>query len=1324
MRRNHRSAPRTMPVYPSEDVVIELPPSIPTRSNQPTWIMILQIFGMLGGMSGALAYTFVSKNNTDNPLWWVPLLSGLMMMASVGSIVQNLFEPRRFKQNMAQREKDYRGYLEDQMVFIDTLADTQRREHENVHPAIDECLAICADAQTRQPSPRMWERWRSNDGVKDFLHCRVGVGRIPATYRVRPAQNPGRSLTADVLVQELLNLVNAAKTVPGAAVTVPLPNIGVLGITGDGSENILRAILVHMGTHHSPADVKLSLSINSSQLAHWTWVRWLPHIWNDNQTRRMIATTHDDVSIQIEQLVSLIQQRSEQMRDKNIGGADKFVGMAHVACFIDVEAFVQREDIFRKFMYVLNNGAMVGVYVVIVSKGQLPRECRGIIEIQSINARYKENANPQEILFVPDQITLAQTERLARAQAPWQSTSMSGDNSVPARVSLMDLLNVESIDQFEFAKKWERNRPWENLYVPIGLGGGRMPVVLDVQKHGPHGLGAGTTGSGKSELLLTMIAMLASQYSPEEVVFLLLDFKGEGMAGRVAHLPHLAGVLSNLSASQTNRVLISLNAELNRRQRIFKEYSMNDINDYLEKRRKNRSMPVLPMMLIIADEFAQLKDEQPEFIDQLVSVARIGRTLGMRMLLTTQNPSGVVTKQIYSNTSYRFCLKVASREDSIDLIGNPEAAYLPGRGAGFLKIGEGQPIQFQSGYTGDAYVVTEVDAPVINTIGIDGKRTQLVGPRVQVSEETQLEHLVECIRQVAVQHHMTQQYQVWAPVLPNEPPVLADVAMQFRYRVSWDGTQWGGSQDDVRPLIGLYDDPANQKQGELYIPVSERGHIGIYVAAGENRSLFARTFIGSTVLQHNPADVQFIFLDFGASGLLRAYEQLPHTIAVASLSQNEMITRINTRINEELAMRARVLGGVTFTAYRESTPRPLPRIVIMIDNVIELRDQSHVRSLQETIDRVAQNGAPLGIHLVVIMNTPNEAGSRIRQQIGFLLGIGVSRDMAYEISNRRGMVIDEDVLGRAVASNPACECQIAALTNDGEMGQMRYLRSLIQDMSLNTQFVLTHQIREIPERITMEFIQRMHNYPPVPFVMKLAVNIDTEQVEEFVLPTENPYMLICGGAKSGKSSFIQIITAYFVKQLPQSQIVMMNNGSTQLTQYQQHPQVVAYESATVRWATLVQALEDALAERKAFYDNEIVTNGLVTRAQMLAQFAPVVLIVDSDRWNEFEELESSLRARLAKLLQVHRDTGLFVCVSADSDKLKATKVTCEFTQLMKSQTVICLNVKEENDVTLVAPKLYFTGAESVAMRQGMRPGRAVIARPGVTRARVQFVVPD
>lgn len=1321
MRRIHRSAPRTMPVYPSEEVVIELPPSIPTRTNQPSWVMMLQIFGMLGGMSGAVAYALLNKNSANNPLWWVPMLSGLMMLASLGTIIQNLLEPRRFKRSMVIREKEYRAYLADQMIFIDTIAETQRREHENVHPNIDECLMICADAQTRQPSPRMWERWRSNDDVKDFLHCRVGIGRIPATYRVRPSQTPSRSLTADVLVQELLNLVNAAKTITSAAVTVPLPNIGVLGITGDGSENILRALIVHMTTHHSPADVKLSLALNPNLTSQWAWVRWLPHIWNDNQTRRLIAASVDDIAIQIEQLVALIQQRTDQLRESK-ESQTKFAGVAHVACFVDVESFVQREDLFRKFMYILSMGAMVGVYVVIVSKGQLPRECRGIIEIQSINARYKENANSQEVLFVPDQITLAQTERLARAQAPWQGTSMSGDNSIPARVSLMDLMNVESIDQFDFAQRWERNRPWENMGVPIGLGGGRMPVLLDVQKHGPHGLGAGTTGSGKSELLLTFIAMVAAQFSPEEVVFLILDFKGEGMAGRVAQLPHLAGVLSNLSASQTNRVIVSLNAELNRRQRIFKEHAINDINDYLERRRRDHSMPALPMMLIIADEFAQLKDEQPEFIDQLVSVARIGRTLGMRMLLTTQNPSGVVTKQIYSNTSYRFCLKVASRDDSIDLIGNPEAAYLPGRGAGFLKIGESQPVQFQSGYTGDAYVVTEIDAPVINIIAIDGKRTQLVGPRVQVSDETQLEHLVACIQQVATQKQITQRYQVWAPALPNEPPVLANVYEQFDYHTNWNGAQWIGSPDEVRPVVGVYDDPSNQKQGELFIPISERGHIGVYVAAGENRALFTRTFMGATVLHHSPADVQFILLDFGASGLLRAYEQLPHTIALASLSQNEIITRINTRINDELAMRARVLGGVTFAAYRQATPTPLPRILIVIDNVIELRDQNHTRTLQETIDRVAQNGAPLGVHLVVMMNTFNEAGSRIRQQIGFSLGIGVSRDMVLDISNRRGMVIDDAVLGRAIASNPACESQIAALADGGELGQLQYMQTLIQAMNANTQFTLSHQIREIAERLTMPDLQRLVTQPPVPYGMRIALNIDTEQVEIYALDNENPYVLICGGAKSGKSTLVSVIMSYFTTQFADAQIIVMNNGSVHLMQYQNHPQVISYEASPVRWPNIVQALDDVLMERKTFYDEESKTN-LVTRSDMLARYAPVVLVVDSDRWNEFVDLDSAIRQRLTKILQTHRDLGLFVFVSADTEKVK-NAMLCEFTKLIKAQTIIGMNVRDENDVALVDAKMFFRSPDCTAMMQGMRPGRGIIARPGLQRVRVQFVLPD
>jgi DNA segregation ATPase FtsK/SpoIIIE, S-DNA-T family len=1326
MKRNHRSAPRVMPVYPTEEVVIELPPTVPQPMGQPAWVVWLQVVGLLGGASGGVAYALMSRGNPNNALWWIPLLSVLMMLASLGSIVQQLTEPRRRKYMLAQRAKEYRQYLADQAVYIDTLADTQRREHDIVNPNVEECLGICANPQTQQPAPRMWERWRSNQkDAGDFLHCRVGIGRIASTYRVRPNQSPNRSVVGDPLVQELMNLVNSAKTVPGAAVTIPLPSIGVLGVRGDGQETLLRALLFHMVVHHSPADVTVSIACSPEQYPHWAWARWLPHIWNDNRTRRNVAIGQESLSTMLSDLIKMMQYRAEQVSDRI---NSQYNGIVHVACFVQCEEYLQRDDLFRQFMLILNEGPRFGIYVIILSENQLPRECRSVIEIQSITARYSENASARESVFTPDQVTLAQAERLARALAPWQSTSLNSDTSIPTRVSLLELMNVETIDQYSVAERWRKGAPWDTLAVPIGLGAGRLPITLDVQRHGPHGLGAGTTGSGKSELLLTFIAMLAANYSPKEVVFLLLDFKGEGMAGRVAQLPHLAGVLSNLSASQTSRILVSLNAELNKRQRIFKQHQINDINDYLSKRKHDTSLPVMPIMLIIADEFAQLKDEQPEFIDQLVGVARIGRSLGIRLLLTTQNPSGVVTKQIATNTSYRFCLRVASRDDSIDLIGNPDAAYLPGRGAGFLKMGEFQPIQFQSGYTGDQYALIEHEAPIINTVDAEGARTQIVGPKLRMSDETQLEYLVGYIKRVADAENLSQPYQVWAPPLPDVPPTLAHVAHQYDITPSWDGTKWTRKNtSELKPLIGIYDDPASQKQGELYLALSDRNHAGIFVAAGESRALFIRTFVGAIATQYAPNEVQCIFLDFGVSGLLRPYEQLPHTIAVTSANQTEMIARIQNRVSEEMAKRARVLGGLTFAAYQASQPNPLSRIVILIDNMVELRESSALRYLNEVIERVAQNGAPLGIHLVVMLNRAAEAGSKINQQFGVNVGIGVSTDMVYELTNKRNFVIDDAIIGRGVISGINCEIQLATVADGGELAQMRAIEQMMNDMNQNQDYSIQHQIREIPDRLTMAFLSRKlasteHEFLSTTFML----NLDSEQPESLSLLQDGPYFLITGGAGSGKSTTL-LTWCQLMTQKPLGErlrIFVMSNGSTPLFQMQHNPHVVSYDTQVAKWPELIKKLDHALTAHRQYFQSELDKGNVLDRAQMLEKLPAIVLVIDTDRWGELDALDTQTHQDLARLLQDSRDLGLFVIAAGESQQVKSAKNNqCAFTNLMlNKQLILAMNIHEDSDFDVALPGVY-ARAEREGYMQGMRQGRALLVK-NQQRTRLQIAVID
>ena len=728
-------------------------------------------------------------------------------------------------------------------------------------------------------------------------------------------------------------------------------------------------------------------------------------------------------------------------------------------------------------------------------------------------------------------------------------------------------------------------------------------------------------------------------------------------------------------------------------------------------------------MLIIADEFAQLKDEQPEFIDQLVGAARIGRSLGIRLLLTTQNPSGVVTKQIATNTSYRFCLKVASRDDSMDLIGMPDAAYLPGRGAGFLKMGESQPIQFQSGYTGDQYATIEIEAPVINTVAIDGTRQQIVGPRVRQTDYTQLEYLVQYIDNVAKATGYGTRYQVWAPPLPEEPPVISSLLSAKSKEFAWDGHQWINQSDELTVPVGLFDDPANQTQNILNLPISERNNIAVFVGPGEARNLFSRTFVAALAMSYAPNDVQLLMLDFGASGSLRTFEELPHTIVVAGPHQPEMLGRINARLNEEMAQRAKVLGGLTFSSYRASAAKPLPRIVILIDNIVELRDQPVARTLHETIERVAQNGAPLGIHLVVLLNVALEASSKIRQQFGMTIGLGVSQDVVYDITNKRNIIVDSSIIGRGVASLPTCEVQIAAIADGGEIGQLAHIQKLIDEMSQINGISLAHQIREIPERILISQLQKYRmQQTGSPFELAIARNVETEIADTVTLGADGNTLLITGSARAGKSTLMHTIVSELSGKLPTNKlkIYALSVGDTQLFHHQHDDHTAAYETVHSRLKLLIEHITVAMEPHQRLYQSELDNGNPITRSQILERLPAIVLCIDTDRWSDIVAIGVEAKQQLVSIINAHRDQGLFMIVSADAEQIRTAKAQCELTALLTKQQYILMNVREEADFSLLSAG-YMSSAERDGYKNGMRPGRGIVVRQS-SRVRMQFGV--
>ncbi|GJM70468.1 hypothetical protein HMSSN036_26840 [Paenibacillus macerans] len=273
------------------------------------------------------------------------------------------------------------------------------------------------------------------------------------------------------------------------------------------------------------------------------------------------------------------------------------------------------------------------------------------------------------------------------------------------------MLGARAAGEVDVASRWIRNKPFKGMSVPIGVKAGGNPFYLDMHEtgHGPHGLVAGTTGSGKSELLQSIIISLALNYHPHDVVFVLIDYKGGGMADVFKGIPHLVGTITNLGGNETTRALLSIKSELMRRQRVFSEYGVNNIDRYQKlyysrSRSEQASMPAIPHLIMIADEFAELKQDQPDFMKELVSAARVGRSLGVHLILATQKPAGVVDDQIWSNSKFKICLKVQDETDSKDVIKRPDAAMIKEPGRAYIQVGHDEIFElFQSAYSGADY---------------------------------------------------------------------------------------------------------------------------------------------------------------------------------------------------------------------------------------------------------------------------------------------------------------------------------------------------------------------------------------------------------------------------------------------------------------------------------------------------------------------------------------------------------------------------------------------------------------------------------------------
>ncbi len=698
------------------------------------------------------------------------------------------------------RKKEFREYLKNMDEYLSECREDNRAFLFETYKDPEELL--------RLPEEFCYRRYH---GAKDFLYLRAGTGSIPFQMNVHLSENV-KQMFPDEDVRLARALVEEYQMIENAPVLLDLRSENILGVAGKKTRGetygFLLQLVLQLAVSVSPQDVKLVLFFDGEdplQKSFYEKIRFLPHTMTED--RRLLAGSPGEAS----NILPGLSKRAQSSEEED---ETYFFLILH-------EPLISGESTYRK--------SDDSVIFLADTKEELPRECRSILHLpeegktEGYFLSHAENGSEKRAVRTENVSPQAASDKLRHMRFPkgYGGGSFGEDKkAIPEKVSFSVLYGAESLEVTGILKSYRTGRTDESLRVPIGIRHGREKLFLDLHErfHGPHGLVAGTTGSGKSELLQTVLVSLCLTFSSEDISFFLIDYKGGGTGKGIDMLPHCAGSISNLSGNAAGRAMLAIGSENRRRQELFSRHGVSHIDEYTALYRRGSAKEALPHLILIIDEFAELKKEEPEFMQQIISLAAVGRSLGIHLILATQKPAGVVDDKILSNTHFRLCLKVQDRQDSLDMLHRPEAAFLVNPGRCYLQVGNNELFrEFQTGYLGGNYHEEGEEEEKLYLITQSGIR--IAPPAAEDAERKDaiplLKVLTERISQACLQGEYQKARKLWMEELPDI----------IEYPGDDTGEREIPEPPDERILIGKYDDPGRQKQGWFFYEPSKMGHL-------------------------------------------------------------------------------------------------------------------------------------------------------------------------------------------------------------------------------------------------------------------------------------------------------------------------------------------------------------------------------------------------------------------------------------------------------------------------------------------------------------------
>ena len=1167
---------------------------------------------------------------------------GITLVTVIFSIVRFVKDGKERRETNRKNTILYEQYLLDKRKEIHQKYIDEKEAYNYNYPRVDKLVCMINEYR-----PRIYERLPSD---RDFLNITLGKYNDEISFKVVLAEKEISS-NIDKMYEDAKELKKEYSSIEKDMI-LDLKKSG-LGLVGNKKfiHDQLKSYICQLVTFHSYKDLQIVVVFDEKFQSSFEWMKWLPHCKLHMSNVYGMVYSDRTRDLVLNSINQILKDRVQRLDDKK----NKSIFLPHFLFIIDEPSFLVSHSVME---YLDGDCEKLGCSIIYTSylRANLPEFVDTIVLLDhakegTLLIKYAEYLDKKIKINKNGNVNF---ELFARNIGALNHV-VSSTSHIPESISFFDLYNINCASELELSKRWRVHKSEKSLAVPVGMRALNDIVELDLHEraHGPHGLVAGTTGSGKSEIIQTYIASLAVNFSPYEVGFLLIDYKGGGMAGLFKRLPHLLGSITNLDGSESMRALASIKSELASRQRIFNENNVNHINAYTSLFREGDVKVPLPHLFIISDEFAELKKEQPEFMKELVSTARVGRSLGVHLILATQKPSGIVDDQIWSNSRFKLALKVQDESDSKEILKTSDAASITQPGRAYLQVGNNEIYElFQSAWSGAPYfereergVTSDNRVYVVNSIG----QGTIINEDLGMSEvekktiSTQLDEVVNYISEYYVELKSNSEKKIIdikRPWLPPLKPIIKSTLSDIY------GNEADYKEKGITVPIGIVDIPELQAQKTYEINITDDGNIMYIASAGFGKSVFLTTVALSIALKYKVSDVNLFVLDFGNNALI-SLKRLPHTAEYITLDDSEHYTRFKRLIEEEIKKRKKMMAkdfAQNIAVYNQTVDKPLTSWVVLVDNFDAIKEIGFEE--EEFFTKLSRDGISLGIYIIITATRVNAIRAATYNNFKIkLAGYNFEKSEVLYIVGRSQYSVPE-IKGRCLIKyEDRVSCmQIFVMTEfANDLEYRSKIKAIIDRIIENAGDDVAERMPVMPDELTLTIADSFVNDN-----VDIYVGIETSSVKKDGFTIEESPVIILGNEGSGKTNLLKL----FIHQMKKNKIYIFEDGNKELYNYE-NENIEAVKDIN-EFVSFMNRLEEEVIRREKL----ILGLDEGNKKIIIKDLDKIAILIDD--LSSFFSHKTNAKEDIANVMERASRTGIFIVATSLLSKFYSGEPITDF----------------------------------------------------------------